>query len=52
VKFNHSVHFNDKLFEDPFTFKADRFVDATGRFEPCEHVMTFSVGKRRDVYVL
>ena len=33
-------------FHDPHKFNPERFLDANGKFEPDDHVISFSVGKR------
>uniref|UniRef100_A0A914WJ52 Cytochrome P450 n=1 Tax=Plectus sambesii TaxID=2011161 RepID=A0A914WJ52_9BILA len=41
-----SIHLDEKLFPDPYTFNPERHIDANGRFVKNEHILPFSIGKR------
>uniref|UniRef100_A0A914X7R8 Cytochrome P450 n=1 Tax=Plectus sambesii TaxID=2011161 RepID=A0A914X7R8_9BILA len=41
-----SIHLDEKLFPDPYTFSPERHIDANGRFVKNEHILPFSIGKR------
>ncbi len=50
LHWHHGVHFDEKYFKDPKVFKGDRFLDDDGNFTgPDEHILTFSIGRRRCV---
>ncbi|XP_018494714.1 cytochrome P450 2J6 [Galendromus occidentalis] len=41
-----SVHFDPELFESPYDFKPERFIDQNGALTNTEKVWAFSIGKR------
>uniref|UniRef100_A0A914X8P4 Uncharacterized protein n=1 Tax=Plectus sambesii TaxID=2011161 RepID=A0A914X8P4_9BILA len=41
-----SIHLDEKLFPDPYTFSPERHIDANGRFVKNDHILPFSIGKR------
>ncbi|XP_066291026.1 LOW QUALITY PROTEIN: cytochrome P450 2C3-like [Branchiostoma lanceolatum] len=41
-----SVHYDEKLFPDPYKFDPTRFLDERGQYKKDEHVMPFSAGPR------
>uniref|UniRef100_A0A914WHC8 Cytochrome P450 n=1 Tax=Plectus sambesii TaxID=2011161 RepID=A0A914WHC8_9BILA len=41
-----SIHLDEKLFPDPYTFSPERHIDANGHFVKSEHIIPFSIGKR------
>ncbi|XP_019614789.1 PREDICTED: cytochrome P450 2C15-like [Branchiostoma belcheri] len=41
-----SVHYDEKLFPDPYKFDPTRFLDGRGQYKKDEHVMPFSAGPR------
>jgi len=41
-----SVHFDEKLFPDPYSFRPERFINEHGQFVKHEAVIPFALGKR------
>ena len=41
-----NIMLDSKYFENPTEFNPDRFISSNGTFEPDEHVIPFSIGKR------
>lgn len=47
VVFNiDSVHYDPEVFESPYEFRPERFLDENGRLVNTEKVWSFSIGKR------
>ena len=45
--FTAAVFHDPNFFEDPSSFKPERFINAKGEFVPDEKVIYFGIGKRR-----
>ncbi|OQV15323.1 Methyl farnesoate epoxidase [Hypsibius exemplaris] len=41
-----SIHFNEKIFDDPFEFRPQRFLDGEGNFVPSPNMLAFGTGRR------
>jgi len=42
----YGIHRDETLFQDPFSFRPERFINAEGKFVKHEAVMPFGIGKR------
>lgn len=42
----YNINNNPEVYPEPDKFRPERFLDAEGRYSPCEHLMPFSIGKR------
>ena len=43
----YTFRYNFEVFESPFEFRPERFLDADGKLIKCDALLPFSIGKRQ-----